>query len=49
MVRAHLESCTFSPPQWVHGTFEEEKLVSLVKVDALETVGKTAVVGEKKG
>jgi hypothetical protein len=33
----------------VHGTFEEEKLVSLVKVDALETVGKTAVVGEKKG
>jgi hypothetical protein len=49
MVRAHLESCTYSPPQWVHGTFGGEKLVSLVKVDALETVGKTAVVGEKKG
>jgi hypothetical protein len=49
MVRAHLESCTYCPPQWVHETFEEEKLVSLVMVDALETVGKTAVVGEKKG
>jgi hypothetical protein len=49
MVKAHLESCTYSPPQWVHNTFKEEELVSLVKVDDLETIGKIAIVGEKKG
>jgi hypothetical protein len=48
MVRACLESCTYSPPQWVHNTFEEEKLTSLVKVDDLETIGKIVIIGEKK-
>lgn len=49
MVKAHLESCTYFPPQWVHNTFEEEELTSLVKVDDLETIGKTAIIGEMKG
>jgi len=49
MVKAHLESCTYFPPQWVHNTFEEEELTSLVKVDDLETIGKTTIIGEMKG
>jgi hypothetical protein len=49
MVRAHLENCTYFPPQWVHNTFEEEELANLVKVNDLKIIGKTIIISEKKG